>query len=198
MLTKENVHTFIVDTDGWKEGMPFRDIKVIHENCGNQSIHICENLPHLNASLNCFDCHTHSAFPDWSFLLTILEHRPIIYCSEGKIIRFFHESTCRNESPMILNKPCTIKIDEEGVTEPTIFFEHTKILHTCNECDDLLMPIFYKFDSLSVQCAYCCQQFDFNNLDLLVAVFNTKLFHATIEIKTESGNITVKTEIRKE
>ena len=41
MLTPNDVHAFIIDTDNWKEGSGFTKIKYYHRNCTTHQTNVC-------------------------------------------------------------------------------------------------------------------------------------------------------------
>jgi hypothetical protein len=190
MITKNDVHTIIIDTDNWKPGMSFCDAKFSHLNCGAKSqARMSEELPLLSAQIHCWNCKVNFTFFDWSFLLTFVEHRPIIYYQNGKILRLFHKCFLMEETSITYKEPCEIKVRKRN-KDRYIHFDQIKIIH---QCEPLPCAIHNWGDYYEVpMCGMCHQKFDFNNLDLLIAVFNASLHNASTEVTTVSGKVLVK------
>ena len=51
-----------------------------------------EMMPHQSAGLACWTCDVHFHFYDWSFLLAIMDYRPVIYYQKGKILFLVHKN----------------------------------------------------------------------------------------------------------
>lgn len=190
MITKNDIHTFIIDTDNWKLGMPFQKAKFFHENCEKKGrATMWEQLHHVLAGISCWACKTSFTFPDWAFLLAFLEHRPIIHYQKGRILRLFHKCFLMEETSITYKDPCEIKVQAKN-KDKSVYFDYIKIIH---KCEPLPFAVFHGVNSYKVAiCGSCHQEFDFNNLDLLIAVFNASLHNASTEVTTVSGNVMVK------
>jgi hypothetical protein len=189
MITKNDVHTFIVDTDNWRLGTPFQKAKFFHENCGRKGrTTMWEQMHHVLAGICCWTCKTSFTFPDWAFLLTFLEHRPIVHYQKGRILRFFHKDFLTKEPSIAYKEPCEIKVQKKN-KDKSAYFDHVRIVH---KCEPLPFVVFHAVDSYRVSnCGSCLQEFDFTNLDLLVAFFNASLYNASTEVTTASGKVLV-------
>jgi hypothetical protein len=189
MLTKNDVHTFIIDDDTWKLGMSFQKVTLHHENCDSNSItKFYEEIPHRFAGIYC-SCHkTAFKLPDWSLLLTFIENRPTIYYQNGKILRLFNKNFVKTETPSISVPSCTIEVQQKKNCSET-HFDHIGILHRCEPvpCN---ISNWGEFTETSI-CGTFGQEFDFNNFDLLVAIFNARIHNLTSFVKTNAGEIKV-------
>jgi hypothetical protein len=196
MITKNDVHTFIIDTDELKPGSHFCQAKFHHQNCGIGPAFIAESMPHESACLVCLKCNVYFTFHDWSFLLAFVEPRQVIYYHEGKILRLIHKNLKLQNLEGIHYEPSTIAVESKN-PQDNFYLDQLRMIHGCE------FPVRVgNWDDFSVfNCMSCCQKFDFQNFDLLAALINASICSLTTKVETSLGVVTVQpteTNIHKE